>query len=95
MKLDEEITDALLNDIDPVFKADGLFKSVGEILDHGFAVKVNDTRWNNYFLNIDEEEDELFPQVRSSTDADWRQERARAFESAVVRLGATPSHRDV
>lgn len=58
VKLDEEITDALLNDIDPVFKADGLFKSVGEILDHGFAVKVNDTRWNNYFLNVDEEEDE-------------------------------------
>jgi len=56
VKLEEETTGSLLNDLDPVFKADGLFKSVGEILDRGFTVKVNDARWNNYFLNVDEEE---------------------------------------
>lgn len=58
VKLDEEISDSLLNDLDPVFKPDGLFKSVGEILERGFTVKVNDARWNNYFLNVDERDEE-------------------------------------
>jgi hemerythrin superfamily protein len=40
--------------------------------------------------HVDEEEDELFPSVRSSTSPDWRDQLARELEAAKVRQGATP-----
>jgi hemerythrin superfamily protein len=40
--------------------------------------------------HIKEEEEELFPSVRSSTDAAWRRELGNKLELDKVRLGATP-----
>jgi len=40
--------------------------------------------------HVDEEEDELFPSVRSSTSAEWRATLGREFEAEKVRRGATP-----
>jgi hemerythrin-like domain-containing protein len=38
--------------------------------------------------HIDEEEDELFPEVRSSSEAGWRQELGDELESVKAKLGA-------
>jgi len=40
--------------------------------------------------HVDEEENDLFPTVRSSTSVDWREGLAREFEAEKVRRGATP-----
>lgn len=40
--------------------------------------------------HVDEEEDELFPSVRSSTTAGWREQLGERFEADKVRFGATP-----
>jgi hemerythrin superfamily protein len=38
--------------------------------------------------HVDEEEDELFPEVRSSSEAGWREELGEALESRREKLGA-------
>lgn len=40
--------------------------------------------------HVDEEEEELFPAVRSASDASWRGELGERFDSDKVALGATP-----
>jgi hemerythrin superfamily protein len=40
--------------------------------------------------HVDEEEDELFPSVRSSTDASWRKELGEKLEAEELSLGAPP-----
>ncbi len=40
--------------------------------------------------HVDEEEDELFPSVRSSTQASWREELGQQLESEKKASGATP-----
>ena len=40
--------------------------------------------------HVDEEEGELFPSVRSKSEADWRKELGTRLGSAEVELGATP-----
>jgi hemerythrin-like domain-containing protein len=40
--------------------------------------------------HIDEEEEELFPSVRSTTESDWRKDLGVRLDSEEVRLGASP-----
>jgi hemerythrin-like domain-containing protein len=40
--------------------------------------------------HVDEEEEDLFPTVRSSTDAEWRRELGERLEAEETDLGAPP-----
>lgn len=42
--------------------------------------------------HLEEEEEELFPTVRSNSTAEWRNELGEALDASEVALGATPLH---